>query len=461
MSHFAFALLAAAAVTTEWPRFRGPNGTGIAESAGVPVEFGPSKNVLWKAPSPRGVSSPAVAGGRVWITGFDKDDRIVLSFDSATGKEAWRSTIKKARTESANRVHGFASPTPATDGVNGYVFFADIGLLSFDAKGAERWRTPLGPFESIQGHATSPVYHDGLVFLTIDQIKDSHVAAFDAATGKMRWRKDRASGWLGGYATPIVYEPADGPAQLIVNGALELTGYQAKTGERLWWAPGVATGPAASPALEGGVVYTVEPSDEEPQPFKSMAAFDKDKDGKIALTEVADAGMRRLFEAIDQSVGNKDGMVDESEWNKSFESMGKAGGLVATRISGNGQLPAASIMRFTRKSLPYLTAPLAYRGVLYVVRDGGILAARDLATGKVSKEARLDGAIEKYYASPVAADGKIYLASETGKVAVVEAGAEWKMLAVNDLDSPAYATPAIAGGRLYVRTKDTLYCFGK
>jgi outer membrane protein assembly factor BamB len=366
--------------------------------------------------------------------------------------------LTKARSEAAHPINGHATPTPVTDGRNVYAFFPEIGLISFDANGKERWRAPMGPFHSVQGHATSPVYHDGMVFLVIDQVRDSYVAAFDAATGKQRWRAERASGNLGGYASPVIVQPARGPAHLVVAASLELTGYQAKTGERLWWAPGVTNSPASTPLAHDGIVYTMEPAD-EPVAFSNVASFDKDKNGRVELAEVADAGLRRLFEPVDEG-GNRDGAVDKDEWDAAFASMTERGGLVATRLGASGQLPRSDIRWRIQKGQPYVTAPILYRGVLYVVKDGGILTARDPATGKVIKEGRLEGAIDKYYASPVAAGGKMYFASENGKIAVVEPGPDWRVLAVNDLDSPVYATPALASNRIFIRTRDMLYCFG-
>jgi outer membrane protein assembly factor BamB len=113
------------------------------------------------------------------------------------------------------------------------------------------------------------------------------------------------------------------------------------------------------------------------------------------------------------------------------------------------------------RSVPQVSSPLLYKGVLYTVKDGGVLTALDPERGVVLKQARLRGAIDAYYASPVAADNKVILVSENGKVSVVSAGPEWDTLAVADMDEPCYATPAISGGKIYLRTKTTLYCFGK
>jgi outer membrane protein assembly factor BamB len=158
--------------------------------------------------------------------------------------------------------------------------------------------------------------------------------------------------------------------------------------------------------------------------------------------------------------GNNDGAVTEEEWNKAFAPMNTAGGLVRTRLDGKGDVTASNVMWRYTKGLPYVTAPLLYDNILYVVRNGGILTTIDPATGKLMKEARLKDAIGDYYAQPVAGDGKIYFINKDGKATVIRPGAEWEQLSTADLDEQVIATPAIADNRIYIRTEGTLYCFG-
>src|SRR5580704_2462252 len=220
---------------SDWPRFRGSNGTGISADSGLPAGISRDRNVLWKAKTPKGHSSPIVVGGRVWITGFEGEQRMLLCFDAKTGALLWRKSVARARAEVVNPQNGPTTPTPATDGNSIFVYYPDFGLLAYDRDGNERWRTPLGPFGSIQGMAVSPIYVAGNVVLLVDTPEEAWLMAFDASTGKQAWKVERPIGWLGSYATPSVYKPAEGPEQIVVAGAVELTGYQAKTGERLWW----------------------------------------------------------------------------------------------------------------------------------------------------------------------------------------------------------------------------------
>jgi outer membrane protein assembly factor BamB len=451
---------------SDWPRFRGPNGSGVSPDRGLPTELGRDRSVVWKAKTPLGHSSPIVAQGRVWITGYEGDQRIVLCFDARRGDLLWRKSVTKARTEAPNPENGFTTPTPTTDGRSVFVFFPDFGLLALDLDGNERWRTPLGPYAGVQGIAVSPVYVEGNVVLLIDTPEEAFLAAFDAATGKQAWKVDRPIGFLGSYATPALYQPAGAPAQIVVSGAVELTGYQAKTGERLWWARGVTAAPASPPLIAGDSIYTMEPTGNGAPPFDQMLAqYDKNKNGKIELSEVSGGGtdekiMHRLFSSVDKNSGNGDGVLTAEEWNHAFASVADSGGLVRTRLDGKGDVTKTHVLWRYGKGLPYLTGPLLYDHILYVIRSGGILATLNPDTGELLGQQRLKDAGGDYYASPVAGDGKIYFASKEGKISVVRAGAQWEKLTSADLNDTVVATPAIYESRVYLRTDQTLYCFG-
>jgi outer membrane protein assembly factor BamB len=465
MKLWAWLLACSVGYGADWPRFRGPNGDGVAPDDKAPAAFGLEQNLAWKTKTPQGNSSPILVNGRMFLSAHEGDERMVLCLDAASGKELWRKSIRKARTETANPLNGPATPTPATDGKNVFVFFPEFGLVSYGWDGAERWRTPLGPFDAVQGVATSPVYAEGNVILFLDQPTESYLVAFDAANGKQRWKVERPSGFLGGYSTPSLYQPKNGPQQLIVAGAVELTGYQAKTGERLWWARGLTLVPAALPLVQGDTIYTVEPRGDAAPPFAQVAVYDANKDGKVSFEEVAgeklgDKIWNKILRSIDKFFGDGDGAVNEEEWKKSFTSGDKAGGLNAFAIGGTGDLSEKGSRWNVPKGMPYVTAPLLYRDVLYVVRNGGIWSSYHPATGEKLKEERLKDALGEYYASPVAAGGKLYLVSKEGKLTVVKAGAQWEAEASVDLNEQVIATPAVVNGRLYVRTAQATYCFG-
>src|SRR5215467_5995404 len=258
MRVLALLLTTAAFGASDWPRFRGPNGSGVSPDRHLPSDIAPNRNVVWKTKTPKGHSSPIVSAGRLWITGHEGDERIVLCYDAKTGAQLWRRSVTKARPEVVNPENGFSTPTP--DGSSVFVYFPDVGLLSYSLEGKELWRVPLGPFGGVQGMAVSPIYTDGKVILLIDTPEEAFLAAFDAASGKQLWKTERPIGFLGSYTTPIAYKSASGETQIVVAGAVELTGYQASTGERLWWARGVTNAPAAPPLIAGDSIYTLEPT---------------------------------------------------------------------------------------------------------------------------------------------------------------------------------------------------------
>jgi outer membrane protein assembly factor BamB len=153
------------------------------------------------------------------------------------------------------------------------------------------------------------------------------------------------------------------------------------------------------------------------------------------------------------------GYIDEHDWDIYCAKNAARSNLLAIRHGGHGDLTDTNVIWSMQKYLPSCTSPLIYQGVMYVVKEGGILTALDPKTGKILKQGRLTGALDNYYASPVGAAGKVFLLSQQGKVTVVKAGPDWEILSVNDLDDDSYATPAIVGDKLYIRTRGMLYCF--
>jgi outer membrane protein assembly factor BamB len=445
----------------DWPRFRGPNGSGVSDARPLPERLGPQANLAFKVPLPPGNSSPVVAGGRVFLTAAEGDQRLVLALDAASGKQVWRWAAPKARSEVGNpSMNGPATPTPAVEGDRIFAFFPDTALVTLTGAGKEIWRAPLGPFKSMHGIASSPVAAEGKVFVLVDQLGSSYLAAFDAASGRPIWRADRPSGVTGGYSTPIVQ--GSGPGALVIAaGALELTAYEAASGRRAWWATGLTSAPIGGPVLDGDRVYVCEPIG-EPVPFSQAAEFDKDGDGKISPDELGgDPLMLQFLERLDARFGNGDGVLDESEWKKAFGSMEGNGGMAAVRLGGTGEVTATHVAWRASKPLSHVPTLLLYHQAIFLIRDGGILVSFDPATGKVLKQARLEDAGGSYRASPVAGDGKVILVSESGKVSVVKAQADWEPISSSDLGETTTATPAIAGGRVYVRTARSLYCFSR
>lgn len=465
----AIALMSVSAVfaADEWSQFRGPNATGISPSKNMPVEFTPEKNAVWRTPVPAGHSSPVLSRDKVFLTAFEANRLLVIAIDRATGKIAWQREVPKSRSDRLMKPNNPAAPSPVTDGTNVYAFFQDFGLISYDANGTERWRLPLGPFNILYGFGASPILVDGLVILPADQDVDAYMIAVDQNTGKLRWRVERPE-VISGYSTPTVFKPKTGGTQIIVPESFQLSAYDVQTGKRVWWVRGLAPEMKSVASYDSEWLYvngwglpTGQPGQQvKLLPYAESRKYDKDSDGKFSKAEADASGEKYVggeyFEFWDL---DKDGLLNEKEWGLLRAILSAENGLLAIRMGGQGDMTASAIRwRYTRP-VPQVPSTLLYQGVLYMVNDSGILISFDPATGNVHKQGRLQGAIDKYFASPIAADGKIFLVSQDGTVSVVKAAAQWEVLQVNKLDNEVYGTPAIADGRLYIRTQNALYCF--
>jgi outer membrane protein assembly factor BamB len=459
-------LLAATLAAADWSGFRGPNASGVAPDTGLPVEFGPSKNVEWRTPLPPGHSSPSLAGDRIFITAHESEKLFVFALDRADGRILWRREVPRPRRERLHLVNGPASPTPATDGRNVYAFFGDFGLISFGPDGNERWRLPLGPFNTPMGMSASPVLAGATLLQSLDQETGSYFLAIDKDTGKEKWSVDRAE-YTRGFSTPVLWRPEGGGGlQAVLAGSYRLNSYEVATGRLAWWIGGLTWQLKPTPVIDGGRVYVVgwagesDPGQQEiVPPFEeALARWDSDKDRKLSKSEIAEERITRQWHECDLDV---DGFLGERDWKLFRTRRAAVNSVSAYRLGGRGDMTERSTLWQYHKALPNVPSPLVYRGVLYMVKDGGILTSLDPETGAVLKQGRLAGALGSYYSSPVAAGGKVYAASEEGKVAVLKAAGEWEILAVNALDDGCHATPAIAGGTLYVRTHSALYAFRK
>jgi len=474
MKYVVVVTLALLAVTDpDWGRFRGPNGTGIAKVTGLPTEFGPAKNVVWKTATPNGHSSPVLTPTRIFMTGVEGDSLIVLSLDRATGKEQWRRTVPRRQKGRIENVNGPASPSPVTDGTNVYAFFQDFGLVAFSAEGKELWRLPFGPFNMFYGFGASPILVDGILILPVDQDVDSYLLGVDAKTGKQRYKVERP-GVISGYSTPTIYQPKDGGKQVLVPESFQLSAYDVKDGHRVWWVRGLACEMKSVVSIDGDTAWINGWGFSQNQPGtqiptitweEGLQAYDKNGDKLIGEDEVG-TGPSRLdrmlrpqagFPAFD---GNRDHKLSENEWAVMRAMLAAENGLLAIKLGGKGDVTNGAVLWKYTKPVPQVPSTLLYNNVLFMVNDSGILISFDPATGNVIKQGRLKGAIDKYFASPVGADGKVFLVSQDGTASVVDAKGEWEILAVNPLEDEVFATPAFADGRIYMRTKGALYAFG-
>ena len=470
------------AVAEDWPQFRGPNGTGVSASTGLPVEFGPTKNVIWKTALPPGHSSPVLTRDRIFVTAHTKKNAqagakepyklLVICLDRQTGKLLWQREVPRLRVGRLQLVNGPASPSPVTDGSNVYVFFQEFGLVSYDAAGKERWKLPLGPFNMFYGFGASPILVDDKVILPVDQDNPgSFLIAVDKNSGRVRWKVDRPV-VISGYSTPIIYSPKQGPKQIVVPESFQLSAYSVEDGKRVWWVRGLACEMKSIASHDAEYLYINGWGFPQNQPGRQvktipfeegLARYDKNGDHQISKSEISgaetlDKMLGDAFEAFDT---DRDEKLNAKDWEVFRGMMASENGLLAIKLGGQGDQTATAIRWRYQKPVPQVPSTLLYKGVLYMINDSGILISFDPATGAVLKQGRLHGAIDKYFSSPVAADDKVFLIGEAGAVSVLKAGGDWQVLAVNELDDECFATPAIADGRIYIRTRSALYCFGK
>jgi len=476
---YLFAFLSTSNVLAQnWDMFRGPNGTGVSATTALPSEFGPKKNVVWRTELPPGHSSPVLTRDRVFVTAHSKDQNhklFVIALERKSGKILWQREVQKAREGRLQNVNGPASPSPVTDGTNVYAFFQEFGLVSFDGAGKQRWSLPLGPFNMFYGFGASPILVDDKVILPVDQdYPSSYLIAVDKNSGKLRWKVERPV-VISGYSTPIIYEPKQGPKQIIVPESFQLSAYSVADGKRVWWVRGLACEMKSIASHDSEYLYINGWGFPQNQPGQQVATiswdealpkYDKDSDRQIAKTELPTGQgrppMERMltaaFEAFDM---NRDEKLNDKDWEVFRSMMAAENGLLAIKMGGEGDQTASAIRWRYQKPVPQVPSTLLYKGVLYMINDSGILISFDPATGNVIKQGRLHGAIDKYFASPVAADDKVYLIGQGGQVSVLKAMGEWEVLGVNEMDDEVYATPAIADGRIYIRTRSALYAFGK
>jgi outer membrane protein assembly factor BamB len=459
----AFSVLA---LEPEWPQFRGSDGLGIGTGK-PPVEFGPEKNLLWKIDAPRGHSSPCVVGNKIFLTGLDETKLVTLCLDRRTGRELWRAVAPAEKIEPTHRIASAASPTPCSDGERVYVYFGSYGLLAYGLDGTELWRKPM-PTPLVEfGTGTSPILVDGKIILVCDQDMDSFLLAVDASTGRDVWRTPRP-GFLRSFSSPFLWKH-HGAAEIVVTGSIWVKSYAINDGREIWACRGIARVSNATPVSGDGVLLVsswnvggdageriaLAPFDE------FLAANDKNHDGVLTLDEFPPGPLKDRFSQIDV---NKDGHVTREEYEHARDLFAQATNqLFAIKPGGHGDITDTHVAWKVSRHLPYVSSPLCYHGRVYAVKNGGLASCYDAATGATIYQAERLDAPGDYYSSAVAADDRVYVASQKGVVSVIDArseAAQLHVLAHNDLGEPIFSTPAILDGHIYLRTEKHLYAFG-
>jgi outer membrane protein assembly factor BamB len=424
-----------------WPGFRGTSASGVAEGQRLPETWNgiTGANIRWKIAVPGlAHSSPIVWDDRVFVTsaissradatfkpglygeGTASEDRtaqrwVVMALDRATGKTIWTRTAYEGTPKEKRHIKAtYANSTPYTDGRYVVAFFGSQGLYAFDMNGQLVWKKDLGILnvgaydlpEYEWGTASSPIIYKDLVIVQCDTQNESFVLAADVKTGNTVWKTLRKE--LPSWGTPNVYRPAGGgAAELVTNASNFVRGYDPDTGVERWRLGGSSKITAPTPVFGDGLFVVASGR----APERPIFAIRPGATGDITPEPGADSNSH-----------------------------------VAWRKTGRGS---------------YMPTPLIYQGALYVLGNAGLFDAYDVATGAEIYRRRLEHAGSGFSASPVAADGRIYLSSEDGDIFVVLSGRTFEMMAKNPMGEPLMATPAIASGTMLVRGQKHLFAVAR
>jgi len=429
-----------------WPQFRGPRASGIADGQHPPVywDVASGRNIRWKTPIPGlGHASPIIWGERVYVVtavplrgepdfaygrlshvdiAADNDQEQqwrLYSIDKNTGAIVWERTLHQGVPRvKRHRKSSYANPTPATDGKHLVVCAGSEGLFGYDMEGKLLWENDLGIIDTgwfydpsyPWGNASSPIIFNDRVYVQCDKQEGSFIAAYDVATGKELWKTAREE--VPSWSTPTIVE-YDGKTELVTNGSLAARGYDPDTGAELWR------------SAPGSLVAMPTPVFADDLTYISSGYFIKSPGGYW--------GPQPIY---------------------------------AVRFGARGDISlqgGASKNHAIAWSMPrsgtYIPTPIVYGDFLYTADFDGALGCYDRKTGLLHPRVMLGGC-GAFSASPVAADGRLYSISEEGEVFVTGLGPEMKPLAINFMGEPTLATPAISDGMIFVRTIHHLYGIG-
>lgn len=389
------------AITDQWPQWRGPRGDGISTEPNLPVEWSPTRNVVWKTAIPgEGHSSPVIWNDSLFLTTALKDsgDRVLLRLDATSGDILWRQTVVTAPVESMHRENTPASSTPITDGTHVFTSFQKgprVDVSCHDLSGKLVWSVQPLRFKGMHGYSYTPLLHRDLLIIDYSQDDEAAVLALDKRTGKTRWRFDRPQAVIS-HVTPLLIKDGSG-TQLVTCGANEIRAFNPDTGESIWWCRGPTDVCVAGLVAGDGLVF-------------------------------ANGGYPKRTR-------------------------------MAVKTSGKGDVTDSHVAWSTVREVSYVPSPIYLDGHFYSVIDEGLVFCFEAATGKAVWDHRLGG---RFRSSLILGGGNLYASNDKGVTTVFRASPTgFQQVAANDLEEVLYTTPAVAHGRLYIRTAGHLYCIGK
>lgn len=469
-----------------WPQFRGPNCSGIADkNAKPPIELN-DKTILWKTALPIGHSSPCIWEDNIFLTAFikEKSELQTICIDRISGNIKWKQSIFPDTIEGYHAVSNAAQSSPTTDGERVYVYFGSYGVLCYSVVGDLLWDYKINIHQHRWGVATSPVLYEEKLILSRDIEGELYLIALDKVKGETIWKADLIDLKRPNppSATPIIYYD-----QIILHRANQVAAYSITDGNQIW-SFSIKTNGITTPVLQGNIIYISTYHNFSSKDSRgnfpryhnfenALTEFDNNNDGLIQKDELPDtlyvfdrpeisdipdekAAVSRYFGTFDK---NKNESIDSTEWKITVDyvlSLEQDAGLIALKPESKKELPFETMIWRELEKAPEVPSPICYKGYVYMCKNGGILTCMNEQNGTIQYRERI-GAKGPYFSSPVVADDNIYIPSGNGIVTVIKAGDKFDILAQNDLKEEIYASPAIVGNTIYIRTMEYLYAFGQ
>jgi outer membrane protein assembly factor BamB len=405
------------AIASDWPAWRGPEGTGVSADRKFPIHWSTNENVRWRVRLPeRGNSTPIMSGTRVFITqAVEKEKRrALICFERATGKLLWQQGPGIHETEPTHDTNPHGSSSPVTDGERVVAWFGSAGLFCYDFEGKELWRRDLGPQRHIWGWGASPILHGGLCILNFGPGEPSFLVALDKTTGKEIWKVDEANAdsgekkpgqdkalWVGSWSTPLAIETG-GREELILSWPKRVVSFDPKTGKELWTCSGLNPLSYTSPL------------------------YDRDKNIVVAM-------------------GGFNGMA------------------LAVKAGGSGDVTATRRVWHHPRTKQRIGSGVIHDGHIFILNDPGVAECFELESGKLVWEERLKGpaARSDSWSSMVLAEGKLYAINQGGDAFVLKASPKFEVLATNSLREATISSMALSDSEIFIRTHQALWCIGE
>lgn len=473
----------------QWNEFRGVNGSGVARNCNPPVDIDPSKPA-WTTDVPNGISSPILAGELLILTGIEEGRLQTLALNRSDGSVAWKQVLPEIPLEQTHEMNSPAACSAVADQENVYVYFGSYGLISYRINGEKRWERRMATPKSLYGVTTSPIVHDGRLFLVVDDDNNlpgsaasaSRVMAIRCSDGEIVWETPRPF-FRSGWSTPTIWKHGDS-ADLIVLGSGRLCCYNAGSGEEKWYVNGFSRETISRPIVDDQHVYASASmiggvADEQPdrEPYwRALMQFDANGDQRLQRNEMTEKfsfpfrpelpighpgfgvplprdpakraeRLDSMFFGVDR---NRDGGWDKDEFLRVISFDRGKPNLLAVRDGGQGDVTESHVVWALHQGIPEIPSPVLWENMIYMVGNGGLMTAVNKQTGKVVYRKRVSAG-GQYRASPVIAAGGIYVLSDEGVLTILEAGENFNVVSQIQIPEAIAATPAIDGDTIYVR----------